>query len=41
MKEHCATVLLDVYNTNANDSKFDRKNVLKQIDQQNERLKKA
>ncbi len=41
MKKLCATVLLDVYNNDANESKDDRKTVLKQIDEQNERLRKA
>lgn len=41
MKELCATVLLDVYNNEANESRDDRKTVLKQIDEQNEKLRKA
>jgi len=41
MKELCEAVLLDVYNNENNESKDDRKTLLKQIDEQNERLKKA
>jgi site-specific DNA recombinase len=41
MKELCATVLLDVYNNDADESRDDRKTVLKLIDEQNDRLRKA
>ena len=41
LKELCTAVLFDVYNNENNESRDDRKTLVKQIDEQNERLKKA
>jgi len=40
-KELCLGILMDVYNQETNGTKDDRKSVLRQIDEQNEKLRKA